>query len=106
MQSLTDVAHRDPRVFAEPEESNPERWISEIGADLPRFVHFPFGGGARRCMGEPLAWTEAVLLFAAIARKSSVPGAPGGRVEMLPGTRVPDEAFPQVSHWLPPSSGR
>lgn len=61
------VVHRDPRIYREPDSFIPERWDNEETKDLPRFAYFPFGGGTRRCIGEPFAWMEGVILIATIA---------------------------------------
>ncbi|MGE3959321.1 MAG: cytochrome P450 [Vicinamibacterales bacterium] len=73
------VMHRDPRWFAEPERFMPGRWTPEFKAQLPQFAYFPFGGGARRCIGESFAWMELVLVAATIAQRwrlRLVPGHP------------------------------
>jgi cytochrome P450 len=62
------ITHRDPRFFAEPNEFIPERWSAELKSNLPRFAFFPFGGGSRVCMGEPLAWIEGILLLVTLLR--------------------------------------
>lgn len=62
------VTHRDPAYFPEPEKFLPERWSDDMKAALPPFAYFPFGGGARRCIGEQFAWTEGILLLATIGR--------------------------------------
>jgi cytochrome P450 len=75
------VTHRDPRWFADPERFDPERWTPEAKAKRPKFSYFPFGGGARVCIGESFAWMEGVLLLAAIAQRwrfELVPGHPVG----------------------------
>jgi cytochrome P450 len=58
------VTHKDERFWESPEEFDPERWMVE--SDRPRFAYFPFGGGARSCIGEAFAWMEAILLLATI----------------------------------------
>ena len=63
------VVHHDPRLFREPDRFIPERWSTNETKDLPRFAYFPFGGGTRRCIGEPFAWMEGVILIATIASK-------------------------------------
>jgi cytochrome P450 len=63
------VMHRDPRFFPEPLRFNPERWTSEAKETRPQYAYFPFGGGARRCIGEGFAWMEGTLLIATIARR-------------------------------------
>jgi cytochrome P450 len=75
------VMHRDPRWFAQPEQFDPERWLPEAAAARPKFSYFPFGGGARVCIGERFAWMEGVLLLATIGRKWRLRLAEGHRVE-------------------------
>lgn len=59
----TSVLHRDARAFEEPARFRPERWDGE-----PTGPYFPFGGGARRCVGEPLARAEIAALPAILDR--------------------------------------
>lgn len=63
------VVHRDPRWFSDPNKFDPERFTPEASADRPRFSYFPFGGGARVCIGERFAWMEGVLLLATLAQR-------------------------------------
>jgi cytochrome P450 len=63
------VMHRDPRWFDEPDAFRPERWDGGLAERLPRFVHMPFGGGPRQCIGNRFAIMEAMLILAAIARR-------------------------------------
>jgi cytochrome P450 len=74
------VTHRDARWFPEPEQFRPERWLTE-DPDRPKFAYFPFGGGARVCIGERFAWMEGVLLLAAITQKWRFELVPGHPVE-------------------------
>jgi len=78
------VMHRDPRFFPEPERFDPTRFAPEARSERPQFSYFPFGGGVRRCIGEGFAWTEAVLILAALARRWAMRLAPGHRVEAQP----------------------
>jgi cytochrome P450 len=71
------VVHRDARWFSEPERFDPERWREEEKARRPKFSYFPFGGGARVCIGEHFAWLEGVLLLATIGQKWRFRLAPG-----------------------------
>lgn len=63
------VMHRDARFFTDAESFQPERWdalsVKEAGNN---FIYFPFSKGVRSCIGEQFAWTEGVLLLAALAR--------------------------------------
>ncbi len=63
------VVHRDPRWYDAPEEFRPERWENDLMKRLPRFAYFPFGGGARQCIGNAFALMEAALILATIAQK-------------------------------------
>jgi cytochrome P450 len=73
------VLQRDERFFTEPERFHPERWTPEFKASLLPFAYFPFGGGARRCIGESFAWMELILVMSTLAqrwRMRLVPGHP------------------------------
>ena len=63
------VVHFDERFYEDPYKFNPERWDDIELSELHRFAYFPFGGGTRRCIGEPFAIMEAILLIATIASK-------------------------------------
>jgi cytochrome P450 len=58
------LMHHDVRYFSDPEKFIPERWSSKFKASMPRFSYFPFGGGPRSCIGEPLAWVEGIIVLA------------------------------------------
>jgi cytochrome P450 len=66
------LIHHDSRYFSRPEQFYPERWSSEFRASIPRFSYFPFGGGPRSCIGEPLAWIEGIIILATIIKKWKV----------------------------------
>jgi cytochrome P450 family 135 len=61
----TSLVHRDPRGFRDPDRFEPERWLADI---TPSWPFFPFGGGARRCVGEPLAHAEIETVVPAVLR--------------------------------------
>lgn len=63
------VLHRDARYFSEADRFDPDRWTPEFKASLPPFAYLPFGGGARRCIGESFAMMELVLVLATIAQR-------------------------------------
>jgi cytochrome P450 len=69
---------RHPALFPNPEGFDPDRFAP--GTKLPhRFAYFPFGGGARLCIGRTFALVEATLLLATLAqhhRFDLVPGYP------------------------------
>jgi cytochrome P450 family 135 len=61
----TSLVHHDPRGFKDPDRFEPERWLADI---TPSWPFFPFGGGARRCVGEPLAHAEIETVVPAVLR--------------------------------------
>ena len=59
---------------------DPSRFAGSDAA-RPKFAYFPFGGGSRICIGEGFAWTEGVLVLAALLRRWRLTPAPGSVVE-------------------------
>jgi cytochrome P450 len=74
------VTQRDARFFPDPERFDPDRWTPEFKATLPKFAYFPFGGGARQCIGEHFAWMELVLLVATVSQRWQLRLVPTHRV--------------------------
>lgn len=84
------AVHRSARHFADPEVFRPERWTPDFARSLPKYAFFPFGGGARVCIGKSLALVEAKLIIGTILRAfdlslaSDAPVAPNDGVTLLP----------------------
>jgi cytochrome P450 len=78
------ILHRDARFFPDPLRFDPERFTPEAKARRTKFTYFPFGAGARQCIGESFAWMEGVLLLAALGQKWKFQLIPGHRVEPEP----------------------
>jgi len=66
------LVHRDPRWWPEPLRFDPARWTPAREWARPKFAYFPFGGGARMCIGEHFAWTEAMLVLTTLAQRFRV----------------------------------
>lgn len=79
------VVHRDERHFPQPARFDPRRWTPEARAARPDFAYIPFASGAHGCVGEGLAWLEAVLVIATVARRWRLRLAPGQRAGYRPG---------------------
>jgi cytochrome P450 len=92
------LVHRDARWWPEPMEFRPERWLDEAAkAARPKFAYFPFGGGARVCIGDAFAWTEGVLLLAVMARQWRFEARTNGVVEMNPTVTLrPKDGLPMT----------
>jgi cytochrome P450 len=57
------MLHRRAEFFPDPERFDPDRWLT---ANPPPFAYVPFGGGARRCIGEEFAMREASIVLRAL----------------------------------------
>jgi cytochrome P450 family 135 len=62
----TPVLHRDPRALPDPDSFDPSRFANGTPAATP---YFPFGGGARRCLGEALAEAEFRAVLPAVLER-------------------------------------
>ena len=79
------VRHPARSAFFPDPRADPERFTAEGKAARQKFTYFPFGGGARQCIGEPFAWMEGVLILATLAQR--------WRFRVEAGTRVDPEAL-------------
>lgn len=59
--------HRHPMFWDDPNRFDPERFTPEKIAARPRYAYFPFGGGARQCIGNNFAIMESMIIIPAIA---------------------------------------
>lgn len=95
------VVHRDPRWWSVPERFDPDRWLVDA-PDRPKFAYFPFGGGARMCIGEHFSWMEGILVLASIAREYSFQLATPSHVELQASiTLRPRRGIPIIATRLP-----
>lgn len=77
------VTHRDPRHWDDADKFVPERWlVHSVKETSQKYIYFPFGGGARRCIGESFAWTEGILLVATLALKWQLQMVPEQKIGM------------------------
>ncbi|MGW1411565.1 cytochrome P450 [Streptomyces sp. NPDC002403] len=60
------VIHHRPDVYPDPGRFDPDRWTEKNAAEKTRGTFIPFGGGARKCIGDTFAMTLATLALASI----------------------------------------
>lgn len=75
------ILHRSARYYSDPERFDPDRWRD---FDPPAFAYVPFGGGARRCIGEEFAVRETALVLETLLRRFRFSPAPGPDVRIAP----------------------
>lgn len=63
------VMHRHPDYWEDPVCFKPERFDAGRVDELPQFAYFPFGGGARKCIGQHFAMMESMTIVPAIAQR-------------------------------------
>jgi cytochrome P450 len=83
------ITQRNPKYFDSPEEFQPLRWKDYSG---PKFAYFPFGGGAKMCIGEPFAKLEGVIALATLGRRWKLWNANRGHIGVGPGFLLRPEA--------------
>jgi cytochrome P450 len=59
------VIHRNPRFFPDPEQFDPDRFLSEPA----RYSYLPFGAGPRVCIGQPFAMLELALVLVTVLQR-------------------------------------
>lgn len=74
----SQIMHRHPKHWDDPETFQPERWInvSDSENERRRFAFFPFSLGGRNCIGQYFATIEAEMIVAAIVRSFRIEIAP------------------------------
>lgn len=63
------VLHQQAAYFDQAGTFDPDRWLPERRASVPKYAYLPFGAGSRLCVGERFAWMEGVLILSALARR-------------------------------------
>jgi cytochrome P450 len=73
----TYITHHHPELWHDPERFDPDRFLPEQCRDRPRFAFYPFGGGARQCIGERFAFLQALVTLSMILQRYRIEPAPG-----------------------------
>ncbi len=75
---------RSPRYWSNPDAFMPERFTAENMKDMPRYAYFPFGGGARMCVGNNFAMMEMQIVLAKICAQFDFVLPENFELELLP----------------------
>ncbi|MFD5543804.1 cytochrome P450, partial [Streptomyces sp. NPDC127079] len=89
------VSQRNPRYWDNPEAFDPHRFDPERVRERPRMTYFPFGAGARMCIGNFMALLELRMITAMIHQRFRLRLVPGDflrygdtSISLRPMTRV------------------
>jgi cytochrome P450 len=75
------LLHRRADLFADPNRFDPDRWL---GPEPPPFAYVPFGGGARRCIGEEFALREGTIVLETLVSRFRFALEGSARTEIAP----------------------
>lgn len=78
------VTHRHPDFWDDPHTFNPERFAPQYSGQRPPYAYFPFGGGARQCIGKNLALLETQLVLSMIVQHCRFNLLPDWQVQTEP----------------------
>ena len=70
------VTHRHPAFWPDPDRYLPSRFAAETEAQRHPHAYFPFGGGARGCIGSHFAMLETVITVAAVLQRGRLVSDP------------------------------
>ena len=79
----TYVVQRSERLWENPNEFNPDRFLGDKKKTIDKYAFFPFGGGPRICIGEQFAIMEMIIAISVIYG-SGTPILKEPNVEMVP----------------------
>lgn len=63
------AAHRDPKVFKNPEEFNPRRWLDPEERKRMEHAFIPFSTGGRGCIGRNISYLEQTIMLASLLHR-------------------------------------
>ncbi|KAK3598208.1 hypothetical protein CHS0354_026610 [Potamilus streckersoni] len=72
----------DPKVWGDPENFRPERFISEEGKLMKPDEFIPFFTGRRNCLGESLAKMELLLFISALVQRFELMPSQGEKLDI------------------------
>jgi len=80
------MTHHDRELWDNPEAMDPQRFCPARAAEVnrPKYAYYPFGGGARKCIGFEAALLEVQLVVATIVGRLRMDLVPGLPVAMWP----------------------
>ncbi|XP_046395022.1 methyl farnesoate epoxidase-like isoform X2 [Ischnura elegans] len=66
------AVHHDPKIWGDPHNFRPERFLDDNGRVTKHEALIPFGAGKRACLGEALARNNLFLFFTGLVQRYSM----------------------------------
>jgi cytochrome P450 len=96
------IIHRHRRLWEEPDDFVPERFLPERRQSVARFAYLPFGAGPRVCIGGAFAMQQMTITLAAIVRHFRLELVASHRVDPVHRiTLRPEGGMPMTLHRRP-----
>lgn len=91
------IVHHLPEIYPSPHLFDPDRWLPGTPPP-PRGAYIPFGGGARKCIGDSFAMAEATLALSTIAARFDLEPDPRVLVKPMVRTTLRPDLLPMRLH--------
>ncbi|MFP8957981.1 cytochrome P450 [Natrialbaceae archaeon A-CW3] len=80
--------NRDERFYDDPEAFRPNRWREELVNERPEYAYFPFGGGARHCIGMRFAMLELKVVLPTLLQRFDIELVSDPDLTLAPGATL------------------
>lgn len=97
MYSFHALNH-SPLIHDEPEQFDPDRWLPERAAALPKGSFLPFSLGVNQCIAEHFAWTEMIISLATLTGRWRLASVPGHVPKPKLAITMPVDSLPMTAH--------
>lgn len=88
-------SHRDPKIWSDPDEFMPERWLGEDASVLMSRYYITFSFGSRGCIGRNISYLEQTMFLATfLSRYEFALESPDWEIERVEGLSLWPEALP------------
>jgi pentalenene oxygenase len=95
--------NHNPQIHPRPERFDPDRWLPDRAARVPKGAFMPFAVGVHSCIAEHFAWTEMVIALATVAAAWQLVPVPGHVPRPKLAITMPVDALPMTARHRAPA---